>query len=74
MRRPVVELGASRQKAYLFLPSRSDHAIRIVPPAAADAFSGTAETDPTQRTEISVAVEILNRMLDLGRPKPARVA
>ena len=30
--------------------------------------------DEAQATEIAVAVEILNRMLDLGRPKSVRVA
>jgi hypothetical protein len=33
-----------------------------------------SHTDAAQATEIAVAVEVLNRMLDLGRPKSVRVA
>jgi hypothetical protein len=33
-----------------------------------------SHTDAAQATEIAIAVEVLNRMLDLGRPKSVRVA
>lgn len=33
-----------------------------------------SHTDAAQATEITIAVEVLNRMLDLGRPKSVRVA
>ncbi|WP_146203726.1 hypothetical protein [Azospirillum sp. TSO5] len=33
-----------------------------------------SHTDEAQVTEIAIAVEVLNRMLDLGRPKYVRVA
>jgi hypothetical protein len=33
-----------------------------------------SHSDAAQATEIAVAVEVLNRMLDLGRPKSVRVA
>ena len=31
-------------------------------------------TDKSQVTEVAIAVEVLNRMLDLGRPNSVRVA
>ena len=31
-------------------------------------------TDEAQATEVAIAVEVLNRMLDLGRPISVRVA
>jgi len=31
-------------------------------------------TDEAQATEVAIAAEVLNRMLDLGRPKSVRVA
>ena len=33
-----------------------------------------SHTDAAQTTEIAIAVEVLNRMLDLGRPKSVRDA
>ncbi|MCW2240578.1 hypothetical protein M2351_005217 [Azospirillum canadense] len=33
-----------------------------------------AHTDVAQATEVAIAVEVLNRMLDLGRPNAVRVA
>jgi len=33
-----------------------------------------SHTDERQRTEVKVAVPVLNRMLDLGRPNSVRIA
>ncbi len=33
-----------------------------------------SRTDPRQATEMNVAVAVLNRMLELGRPKSVRIA
>ena len=33
-----------------------------------------SRTDPRQATEINVAVTVLNRMLELGRPTSVRIA
>ncbi|WP_207462906.1 hypothetical protein [Azospirillum sp. SYSU D00513] len=33
-----------------------------------------SHTDKAQVTEVAIAAEVLNRMLDLGRPESVRVA
>ncbi len=32
-----------------------------------------SQTDPRRATEVTIAVEVLNRMLDLGRPNYVRM-
>ena len=32
------------------------------------------QTDKRQATEVAIAADVLNRMLDLGRPKYVRIA
>jgi len=53
-----------------------ERVIRTTPSGAVRIIGNAlrSHTDAAQTTEIAIAVEVLNRMLDPGRPKSVRVA
>jgi hypothetical protein len=86
----IADGAYDQDRVYDAVAAHSAEAAVIVPPRATAVLSPSADTDPTQRdchiqaiaeqgrpsqeVETRIAVNVLNRMFDLGRPNSVRAA